>query len=363
MIRLPSTLVRSLFEPLTFRSGLAARNRVLLAPLTNKQSHADGSLGADELRWLSSRAAGGFGVVMTCASHVALDGQGWAGELGIFDDALLPGLTTLATALREHGAASMVQIFHGGVRADQSVTGIVPWSASEGEGARAATEEDIHRVTGQFADAAELARRAGFDGVEIHGAHGYLFTQFLSATGNRRTDAWGGPLENRARLLRDTLRAVRARVGAAFTVGVRLSSEDFGNARGLDVDETVQVAAWLAGDGADFIHLSLWQALDNTAKHPDQHPIPLFRAALPSSVRLLAAGSIWTREEAEQVMALGADAVALGRSAIINADWPRRAADPNWQPRRPPVTIEELREGGLGPDFADYMRKFRGFVA
>lgn len=355
--------MRSLFEPLTFQSGLSVRNRVLLAPLTNKQSHADGSLGADELRWLTSRADGGFGLVMTCASHVAKDGQGWPGELGVFDDELLPGLTTLATALRERGAASMVQLFHGGVRADQGVSGIVPWSASEGEGARAATEDDIHRVIGQFADAAGRAQRAGFDGVEIHGAHGYLFTQFLSATGNRRTDAWGGPLENRARLLRDTMRAVRARVGPAFTVGVRLSPEDFGNARGLDVDETVQVAAWLAEEGADFIHLSLWQALNNTAKHPNQHPIPLFRAALPPEVRILAAGSIWTREEAERVLALGADAVALGRSAIVNADWPRRAMDPAWQPRRPPVTFEELREGGLGPDFAEYMRKFKGFIA
>src|SRR5678816_1422541 len=100
----------SLFKPLVFRTGLSARNRIVLAPLTNMQSHADGSLGDDELRWLSSRADGGFGVVMTCAAHVARDGQGWPGELGIFDDALLPGLTTLAGAIRQRGAVAMVQI-------------------------------------------------------------------------------------------------------------------------------------------------------------------------------------------------------------------------------------------------------------
>ena len=93
----------SLFEPLVFRTGLPARNRVVLAPMTNMQSHADGSLGADELRWLSSRAEGGFGVVMTCAAHVAKDGQGWQGELGVFDDALMPGLTGLATRLARPG--------------------------------------------------------------------------------------------------------------------------------------------------------------------------------------------------------------------------------------------------------------------
>src|SRR6187455_1658198 len=315
----------SLFEPLVFRSGLSARNRIVLAPLTNMQSHADGSLGDDELRWLSSRADGGFGVVMTCAAHVARDGQGWPGELGVFDDSLLPGLTTLATALRDRGATSIVRIFHGGLRADPALTGTVPWSASDGDGIRAATVHDIHRVIGQFADAAARAQKAGFDGVELHGAHGYLFTQFLSATQNRRTDDWGGPLENRARLLRDALRAVRARVGDSFTVGVRLSPENFGNAKGLDLDESVQTARWLAEDGADFVHLSLWRALEPTTKRPSEHALPIFRAALPPDVAILAAGALWTRAEAEQVMALGADAVALGRSAIVNRDWPLRA--------------------------------------
>jgi 2,4-dienoyl-CoA reductase-like NADH-dependent reductase (Old Yellow Enzyme family) len=352
----------TLFDPLVFRTGLTARNRIVLAPLTNMQSNADGSLGDDELRWLTSRADGGYGIVMTCAAHVATDGQGWPGELGVFDDALMPGLTKLATALRERGVASFVQIFHGGVRADRSVTGVVPWSASEGDGARAATEDDIHRAIGQFADAAARARRAGFDGVEIHGAHGYLFTQFLSATQNRRTDDWGGPLEHRARLVRETMRAVRARVGPSFTVGVRLSPEDFGNARGLDLDESIQTAQWLAEDGADLIHLSLWQALQPTAKRPGTHAIPLFRSVLPPDVRLLAAGAIWTRAEAERVIALGADAAVLGRSAIANADWPRRAVDPAWEPRRPPVTIESLCESGLSRRFAESMRRFKGFV-
>ncbi len=349
----------SLFDPLVFRTGLSARNRVVLAPMTNMQSHADGSLGDDELRWLCSRADGGFGVVMTCAAHVARDGQGWAGELGIFDDVLLPGLTRLASALRQRGVVSIVQIFHGGLRADSTLTQLVPWSASDEDGARAATRQDLERVVEEFAAAASRAKRAGFDGVEIHGAHGYLFTQFLSATQNRRTDAWGGPLENRARLLRDATRAIRASVGPSFTVGVRLSPEDFGNARGLDLDESVQTAAWLAEDGADFVHLSLWQALNTTAKRPTTHAIPLFRAALPPDVRILAAGAIWTRAEAEQVLAMGADAVALGRSAILNADWPLRAQDPSWEPARPPVTIEALRAGGLGPAFAESMRRFK----
>ena len=351
-----------LFSPLTFRTGLTAPNRVVLAPMTNKQSHEDGSLGEAELRWLSSRAEGGFGVVMTCAAHVAKDGQGWPGELGIFDNAHLPGLTRLATALRQHGTVPMVQIFHGGLRADPSVSGTMPWSASAGDGIREATEDDLARAVGQFADAAWRAQRAGFDGVELHGAHGYLFTQFLSTEQNRRTDAWGGPLANRARFLREALRAVRARVGASFTVGVRLSPENFGNAKGLDLDESVQTARWLAHDGADFIHLSLWRALEPTAKRPGEHPLPIFRAALPQDVALIAAGAIWTRAEAETVIGFGADGVALGRSAIVNRDWPLRARHEAWEPRRPPVTLADLREEGLSEPFAAYMQTWKGFV-
>jgi 2,4-dienoyl-CoA reductase-like NADH-dependent reductase (Old Yellow Enzyme family) len=353
----------SILDPLTFRSGLTLTNRVALAALTNKQSNADGSLGDDEFRWLCSRADGGYGLVATCAAHVARDGQSWPGELGIFDDALLPGLTRLAAAIHERGPRSMVQIFHGGMRADRAVSGLEPWSASAGDGWRAATPDDIRRATADFVDAAVRAKAGGFDGVEVHGAHGYLFTQFLSRTQNQRTDDWGGSLENRARFLRDTVRAIRARVGASFTVGVRLSPEDFGNAKGLDLDESIQTAAWLAEDGVDFIHLSLWQSLIFTAKYPDQRALPLFRAAVPKDVVILAAGTIWTRAEAEQVLSLGADVVALGRSAILNADWPKRAVDPHWEPRRPPVTIEFLRESGLSAGFAEYMRTFRGMVA
>jgi 2,4-dienoyl-CoA reductase-like NADH-dependent reductase (Old Yellow Enzyme family) len=354
--------MKSLFEPLAFRTGLTAKNRVVLAPMTNKQSHEDGSLGEDELRWLASRAAGGFGVVMTCAAHVAKDGQGWPGELGVFDDALVPGLTRLRKALHERGAVALLQIFHGGMRADRTVSGATPWSAMAGDGVRAATEEDLERVVAQFAAAARRAKAAGFDGVEIHGAHGYLFTQFLSAT-NERQDRWGGSLENRARLLREATRAVRAVTGDAFTVGVRVSPEDFGNARGLDLDESLTTARWLAEDGADFLHVSLWHALAPTKKRPEAHALPLFREAIGQDVALLVAGSVWTRDEADELLARGADGVALGRSAILNPDWPKHATDAAWQPKRPPVTIEELRDRGLSAPFAEYMRAWKNFVA
>ena len=353
----------SLFDPLVFRTGLRAKNRLALAPMTNTQSHDDGSLGEDELRWLTSRADGGYGTIMTCAAHVAKEGQGWRGELGIFDDAQLPGLSRLAAELRRRDAVSIVQIFHGGVRADAAVSGLPTWSSSDGEGALAATEADLERVIGQFAAAAGRAKAAGFDGVEIHGAHGYLFTQFLSATHNRRTDRWGGSLENRARLLRQVTRAIREEVGPTFTVGVRMSPEDFGFAKGLDLDETVEVARWLSEDQIDFVHLSLWRAALPTRKRPEEHAIPLFRAALPADVRILAAGAVWTRAEAEDLLAKGADGVALGRAAIGHPDWPQRIREEGWEPSRPPFTVEHLVAHGVSPRFAEYLRVFKGFIA
>ncbi len=356
----------SLFDSLTFRTGLTVKNRLALAAMTNMQSHDDGTLSDVELRWLSMRADGGFRLIFTCAAHVSKDGQGWSGELGIFSDAHLPGLTRLATELREHGAAPMAQIFHGGARADAEVSGERPWTASETPNARAATEDDLARVIRDFGDAAARAKAAGMDGVEIHGAHGYLLTQFLSATENQRRDAWGGSLPNRARLVRAVMREVRARVGPSFTVGVRLSPEDSGNAKGIDLDESIQTARWLAEDSADFIHLSLWRSELPTRKRPEEHAVNVFRAALPSDVKIIVAGAVWTPAEASALLDRGADLVALGRSAIVNPDWPRRAeaatgASP-FEPKRPPVTIEELTARGLSKPFAEYMRVWKNFV-
>jgi 2,4-dienoyl-CoA reductase-like NADH-dependent reductase (Old Yellow Enzyme family) len=335
--------------------------------MTNGQSHGDGTLGDHELRWLSMRAEGGFGIIETCAAHVSLDGRGWDGELGIFSDRLLPGLTRLATHLSERGALPIVQLFHGGARSPRRLIGRTPLSASAIEGdpeaQRAATEADLARLITGFRDAALRAHKARFAGVEIHGAHGYLLCQFLSRTQNLRADAWGGALEGRARLLREVTQAIRAAVPASFLVGVRLSPEDFGNAKGLDLDESLAVAGWLADDGIDFLHLSLWEAFSKTAKRPLESAIPMFRKAIPHDTSLFVAGKVWTKAEANALLDQGADVVALGRSGIANPDWPARAVDPTWKPTRPPLTADQLADRGLAPTFIEYLRPWKGFLA
>jgi len=356
-----------LFSPLVFRNGVVAPNRCVLAAITNSQSHADGTLGDVERRFLVARAAGGFGIVTTCASHVSRDGQGWPNALGCFDDAHVPGLARLAGELAEHGALGLVQIFHGGLRADTAASGRSAWTARVAPhvpGVNAETREgsveEILRVIDRFAAAARRVAQAGFAGVEIHGAHGYLLTQFLSAH-NDREDGWGGDLVGRARLLRAVVRAVRAAVPAGFLVGVRLSPEDWGNARGLDLDESLTLARWLAADGVDFVHLSLWEVKNASAKRPEAHAAALFRAALPTEVPVFVAGHVWTGEDADFALGAGADAVAVARVGIAHPDWPRQLAA-GGAPARPPFSAAALEAAGASPGFVGYLRRWRGFV-
>ncbi len=358
-------------EPIEFnKRGVLARNRVLLPAMTNRQSHEDGTLGDDELRWLRSRAKGGFGIVTTCAAHVSEDGKGFAGQLGIFDDRLLPGLRTLASALSSEGAVALAQLYHGGVRSSRSLTGEQPWSASEFELSfagferpRAATTEDIERLIANFVAAAVRAQEAGFHGVEIHGAHGYLLTQFLGTITNTRTDAWGGSLARRAHLLREILRQCRTATDESFIVGVRISPEVAD--QGVDLDDSLQVAKWLVEDGVDFLHVSNWDSFKAPQKYTESKKMltTYFREAVGPDALLVATGSIWTVDDALSVMQQGADLIGVGRAAICNPSWPIDAAEEGWQPERPPMSARQLAERALSPTFIDYMQRWPGFVA
>ncbi len=353
-----------LSSPFTLRCGLTLPNRIALAALTNGQSHADGTLADDELNFLVRRAAGGFGLVCTCAAYVAQDGKAWPGELGVDRDADLPGLTRLAKEIKSHGSTAFAQLFHGGARAEEKVSGVPTWSATAWTDPKIATPRegsvtDLEHAIASFAAAAKRVQTAGFDGVELHGAHGYLLSQFLSRTMNTRSDGWGDDLAGRARLTREVTRAVRAACGSAFAIGVRLSMEDFGNAKGQDLDDNLQVARWLVEDGVDFIHASLWDHTRPSVKRPEHHVITELRAAVPKEVAIVVAGKIWTHAEAEAVLAQGADVVALGRSGILNPEWPRLSEDAI---RKPPMTRADLADRGVSKTFQEYLTNWKNFV-
>ncbi len=354
----------TLFEPLALAHGPAMKNRFMLAPLTNQQSHADGTLSDEEFRWLTMRADGGFAITMTCAMHVQASGQGFAGQLAIFGDQHLDGLTRLARTIKAKGSISSAQLYHGGNRAPKALVG-TPVSASDDAetGARALTTAEVEKLRDDFIAAAERAEKAGFDGVEIHGAHGYILAQFLSPEVNRRDDRYGGSLENRARLIFEIVDGIRGACRSDFQIGLRLSPERFG----LKLMEVRDVATEILRQGRiDFLDMSLW---DFAAEPVDEalkgRTLMSYFTDLPrGKVRLGAAGKIMSADNAAHVVAAGCDFVVIGRAAILRHDFPNRILrDRHYQSPILPVTRKHLSDEGLSPPFITYMSGWPGFVA
>ncbi|MBU6226951.1 MAG: NADH:flavin oxidoreductase [Acidobacteria bacterium] len=352
------------FGPVTFPHGPAMPNRLMLAPLTNQQSHTDGTLSDDEHRWLTMRALGGFGLTMTCAASVQAVGVGFSGQLGIHDDAHVAGLTRLACDIKMAGSVAIVQLHHAGNRSPREITGTDPVCPSDDAetGARAMTNDEVHEMIGAFVASARRARDAGFDGVELHGAHGYLLCQFLSAELNRRTDEFGGSLENRARPLFAIIDGIRRECGTDFHVGVRLSPERFG----MKIDEIREVySRFVAGGAVDMIDMSLWDCAKNAIEEgwTDRRLIDIFAGIDRGAVRLAVAGKLYTAAAVRGALAAGADIAVVGRAAITNHDFPRLMRDdPNFAMRQLPVPAQTLREEGLSDTFIGYMRNWKGFV-
>ncbi len=360
--------MHDVLSPFTFARGQrTVRNRCLLAALTNKQSHDDGTISKEEHRWLTRRAQGGFGIVTTAAANVTETGKGWEGELGVYDEAHVPGLRNLANELRNHGALSLVQLFHGGIRAPTSLTGVQPITASttplEGDShatAREMTAEEVEATVEAFGRAAKRCEEAGMDGVELHGAHGYLIAQFLTRHCNRRTDAWG-LAEDPIAFLRAIVHRVREVTSPDFLVGVRLSPKmpqlDFAFQDGMRVlDAVVDL-------DLDFIHVSCWD-IHETAEH-NGVTLPMTRHyahAIDQRVPLITTGGVWSADDAHLALEMGADLVGVGRVGIAHPDWPVQLARDDQPIQRPPFTAQHLAHASLSPTFIEYMRRWDGFV-
>ena len=358
------TTGRDAFDFVDFAHGAPMPNRLMLAPLTNQQSHADGTLSDDEHKWLTLRALGGFGLTMTCAASVHRNGIGFTGQLGVHDDVHIAGLTRLACDIKAAGSLGIVQLHHSGNRSPRELVGEPLCPSDDAEtGARAMTNAEVHEVIGAFVAAAERCKTAGFDGVELHGAHGYLLCQFLSSDLNRRTDEFGGSLENRSRPLFAVIDGIRKRCGDDFHVGVRLSPERFG----MKIDEIREVFGRLVDGGAvDMIDMSLWDCAKNAIEDgwSNERLIDIFAALDRGNVRLAVAGKLYSAADVRRALDSGADIAVVGRGAITNHDFPRQMRDnPDFAMRQLPVAASVLRDEGLSDAFVGYMRNWKGFVA
>ncbi len=348
------------FDPLHFSNGLRMKNRFMLAPLTNLQSHDDGTLSDDEYRWLTFRARGGFGMTMTCASHVQETGRGFPGQLGCFGDQHLDGLSRLASGIRKHDSIAMLQLHHAGMRSPADLIGTTPVCPSENtkHGARALSLAEVEQMVEDFIAAAVRAQSAGFDGVEVHGAHGYVLCQFLSPTINQRDDDYGGSIENRARIIFDVVDGIRDRCGPEFLLGVRLSPERFD----VRLDEIRWLAERLMRDATvNFIDMSLW----DTLKEPEEEAfkgrtlMSYFTELDRGDVRLGVAGKLRRPADVSRALSDGADFAILGRAGILHHDYPNQVkANADFEPMKPPVSADYLREQGLGEALIDYVRNW-----
>ena len=356
--------MKDLFQPLTFSSGATVKNRFMLAPLTNTQSHPDGKLSDDEYRWLTMRAQGGFGLTMTCAAHIQAVGQGFPGQLGVFSDDHLQGLTKLATGIKREDSLAVVQLHHAGMRSPADLIGQAPVCPSyhEDTGAIGLSVEGVQQLIEDFISGAERAEKAGFDGVEIHGAHGYILAQFLSGTINQRQDQFGGCIENRMRPITEIIEGVRARCRPDFLLGLRLSPERFD----VHLPDIIEVAKnVLAAGKIDFLDMSLWDSF----KEPEDDAfkgrtlLSYFTELERGNIALGVAGKLRNPSEVNQAMAAEIDFVMLGRAAIIHHDFPRQMQhDSSFTPKRTPVSADHLRREGLGEAFVTYMSGWKGFV-
>ena len=352
-----------LLSPLTLSRGPSLKNRFMLAPLTNTQSFDDGRLSDEEYRWLTMRAQGGFGLTMTCASHVQAIGKGFPGQLGVFSDDHLEGLKRLSSKIKASGSVAICQIHHAGMRSPEELIGQKPVCPSDNKefNARALSYDEVENLRDDFIKAAIRSEQAGFDGVELHGAHGYILAQFLSPEINQRDDKYGQSLSNRSRLLYEIIDGIRSECNKDFILGVRLSPERFG----LRLNEITILAEELMTSGKiDFLDMSLWDVF----KEPEDEAfkgkklISYFSELRRGNTRLGVAGSIKTPHDAEKTMAEGVDWIMLGRAGMLHHNFPKMyEADRNFTPIEIPVTEEYLMNEGLSEKFIQYIEKW-GFT-
>lgn len=350
---------------LPLQNGNSMKNRLMLAPMTNLQSHEDGRLSDEEFTWLTMRAKGGFGLTMTCAAHVHERGKTWSGQLGVFDDKHIEGLTRLAHGIKEFGSLAIVQLFHGGRRAPSNLIGGLPPVAPSADKETDAVEltlSEINQLQDDFIQAAVRCKNAGFDGVEVHAAHGFLICQFLSPEFNHRNDKYGGSAQARERFLDEIIDGIRSECGPEFTLGIRLSPEH----HGLVFSQMYELARRLLSEAKiDFLDMSMHDAFKKpddagySSKSLTEWYLELPRDQVPMGI----CGKIRTMPDVTKIMGWGADFVTIGRSAILQHDFAQKALlDENFQARTTPVTTELLRQEGLSQTFIDFIKTFPDFV-
>ncbi|MFZ7342743.1 NADH-dependent flavin oxidoreductase [Avibacterium volantium] len=315
-----------LFQPYVLNNNVEIKNRLVVAPLTHFASNPDGTLGSQEAQFLQGRAEN-MGMFITAATLVSENGKAFHGQPEALNECHLESLCKTADIIKQQGAKAILQIHHGGKLAlSELLNGkdkVAP-SADPETGARALNQEEILQIIQDFARATDLAIQAGFDGVEIHGANGYLIQQFFSAQSNQRTDEWGGNLANRLRFplaVIDAVNAVREKHQCPeFIIGYRLSPEEPGE-NGLTMADTLELVSALAEQPLQYLHVSLWDFYKKARRGADTNAarLELIHQRLNGRLPLIGVGNLFTAEQIVAALNTGwVEFVGVGKSIMIN---------------------------------------------
>lgn len=324
-------------------NGLSLRNRLAVAPMTRVSAAEDGAPTQAICDYYLRFANGGFGLVFTEGLYTDKEfSQGYRFQPGLADERQAKAWTGITAAMQAEGTAVFAQIMHAGAlsQGNRFRSGTVAPSAVQPKGQQMAfyygtggyavpsalTQEQIQDVVQAFVDTAVRAHRvAGFDGVEIHGANGYLLDQFLTEASNQRTDQWGGSVSRRVALLSTIVKEVKSAVGGAVPVGIRISQgkvNDFTSKWSGGESDAELIFGSLSDAGTDFIHVTEFEAWKPAFPSGTESLIALARRYAPKAT-IIGNGSLHSDERAAEALQLGADVVAIGRGALANPDLPK----------------------------------------
>jgi 2,4-dienoyl-CoA reductase-like NADH-dependent reductase (Old Yellow Enzyme family) len=320
-------------------NGMRLPNRFVRSATWEGLAGDDGTCTPEFKDFYLQLAQGGVGLIITSHTFVGSDGQGTPRQLGLHRDKLIPALQDLTRAVHQYKSRIAVELSHAGILTNEKLTGQAPRAVSAAKQFNQApvselSYEDIQEIVNAFALAAQRAQKAGFDAVQIHAAHGFLMNQFLSPAFNKRTDDFGGPVENRSRALLDVLRSIRSVVGSGYPILVKLNSDDIIDG-GLNIDDAVQVGKMLQDEGIDAIEISGGTIVtgDHCQKDIDtpekeaywREAARIFKQNL--QVPLILVGGVRSFHLAEQLIEDGyADYISMSRPFIREPDLVNRWA-------------------------------------
>ncbi|WP_338472952.1 NADH-dependent flavin oxidoreductase [Niallia sp. XMNu-256] len=330
----------------TLPNGVELKNRIVMAPMTNFSSNPDGTVSDAEVSYYARRSSG-VSMVITACTYVTPNGKGFPGEFAGDRNDMIPSLGRLAKAIKDQGAKAILQIFHGGRMCPPHLVpngeivsaGDVP--AERGDVSteepeikpRALSEAEVDEMIHAFGETTRRAIEAGYDGIELHGANGYLIQQFFSPHSNRRDDRFGGSLEKRMTfplaVVDEVKKVVEKHATSPFIVGYRFSPEE-PETPGITMGDTLKLVDALAEKDLDYLHVSLGdffskprRGVENLNKTRIHYLLETIRDRVP----LIGVGSIYSAEDARKAFETGIPLLALGRELLIDPDWVQKVAE------------------------------------